>query len=418
MDISNTPNVQERAPLSVPSRIFCCIILFLCSGVIPVLPFYINQLQPEQAFSGFTVPAYIGIGTLVLCAVFFLIYCRKPVFLACAAIATVLIFVFSPYFSVLFLALLGGAIAGAALMADARGYAYALYALPVIAAYAVAFFLTGSPILAMLALLPACAAIALGICTRKKISIIVTIGTVTAALAAAIIIFLTVDLLVAGMPFSIEGIKAVIKDVHAWTSAQYRDALTLMMELSEEWAAQISQMFGGEVTPEKLTEFCDSVASATLGFVPGTAIMLLWLFSFIAQRGYTALLVKNLPKQSYPKHLIEYAPSVPTAVFLILCYAVLLISALLPNGETVAFIAINVLLVLIPLLSVSGLLSIIANIKHATFKWPLILTYVIAVIFLGIGIIPMLSFFGAFGVIMQALAKLLEKKMNSSNGGQ
>ena len=418
MDISNPPTVQERAPLSVPFRIFCCIVLFLCSGTIPVLPYYINQLQPEQAFSGFTIPAYIGIGTLVLCAIFFLILCRKPVFLVCTAVAAVLIFVFSPYLSVLFLALLGASIAGAALLADARGYVYALYALPVIAAYALSFFLTSSPILAMLALLPACAAIALGICTRKKISVIVTIGTTSAVLAFAILIFLAVDLLVAGMPFSVEGIKGVIKDVHTWTSAQYAQALTLMMEASKEWAAQITQMFGGEVTPEKMTEFCDSVASATLGFAPGTAIMLLWIFSFIAQRGYTALLVRGLPKQSYPRHLIEYAPSLPTAVFLILCYAVMLISALLPGGETVAFIAINVLLVLIPLLSVSGILGIIANIKRATFKWPMIITYLIAVIFLGIGIIPMLSFFGAFGVIMQALAGWIERKMKSSNGGQ
>ena len=87
-------------------------------------------------------------------------------------------------------------------------------------------------------------------------------------------------------------------------------------------------------------------------------------------------------------------------------------------AETVAFIAINVLLVLIPLLSVSGILGIIANIKRATFKWPMIITYLIAVIFLGIGIIPMLSFFGAFGVIMQALAGWIERKMKSSNGGQ
>ena len=125
-----------------------------------------------------------------------------------------------------------------------------------------------------------------------------------------------------------------------------------------------------------------------------------------------------MDKKDYPFHLTAYAPSVPTAIFTILCYAALLVSSLLPQGETLVFIALNLLLSLMPLMSVCGILSIVANIKRATVKWPLFVTYALAIFFLGIGVIPMVAFFGSFAVITNAIASALEKKFTDFKGGQ
>lgn len=416
MDISNNPSpAATKQPLSTFLRAVCCAILSLCSTVLAVLPYYIS-LADEQTNAGMAVPTAITLGVLALCLVFVLIFCKKPVFMTCALIGTVLTSLLGLWMGAWFAALLCATLTGAALLATAKGAGYLLFAIPVPAAYAVALLITHDPLLCLSVLLPALGAIAMSICHRKKISIIISVGTVTGTLAVSVLLLLGVELIIGGMPPSIEGITEVIKAYHAMLSAQFSEVMQLMME-NKETAAQITQILGGEISAEAMTEFSDSVATASLGLVPGTAIMVLWLFSFIAHRGFTALLVKDLTPEQYPAHLGQYAPSVPSAVLMMLSYLALLIFSMLPNGEIAAFITLNVLLVLTPMMSVSGILGIVANLKRAPIKWPLILTYVLAVLFLGIWILPMLAFFGAFAVIMQAIAKAIEQKMNSSQGG-
>ena len=413
MDISNTPDAQvQRQPLSVIKRVFCTLIFLACQLVIPVLIHYINLVDPES-MTGLNVPSALALGTLALCTVFALTLCRKPLFLTCCTLGMVVSFLISPWFCALFASLLCAVVSGAALLADAKGTAYLPFALCAPAAFAVSFFLTGSLLLSLLSLIPALGALALAVSFRKKFSIIVSVGIITGTLTVSLVLLLLANLLVAGMPFSVQGISDAIKTFHASISSLFAEALQMMAE-TEELTVQVEQMLGGKLDAKVIAEFSDSVAYAVLGMLPGCLIMLLWLISFTAHRGFTAILIMGQPQEVCPEHLSQYAPSLPTAVLMILCYGVLLVTSMIPAAEAVLFIALNLLFVLMPILAVSGIAGIIQSIKRAPVKWPLFLTYAISVLFLGIAVIPMLSFFGAFGVIMQAITKALEKKMNGT----
>lgn len=413
MDISSTPEAQaQRKPLSVSKRIFCALIFLACQIVIPVLIHYINLVDPES-MAGLNIPSAIALGTLALCTAFALTLCRKPLFLTCSALGLGVSFLVSPWFCALFASLLCAVVSGAALLADAKGSAFLPFIICVPAAFLVSFVLTKSLLLSLLSLIPALGALALAVSFRKKCSVIVSVGIVTGTLTVSLLLVLLAELLAAGMPFSVQGISDAVKAFHASISSLFAEALQMMAE-TEELAVQVEQMLGGKLDAATITEFSDSVAYAMLGMLPGCLIMLIWLVSFTAHRGFTAILIMGQPQKVCPEHLSQYAPSVPTAVLMILCYGVLLVTSMIPAAEVVLFIALNLLLVLMPILAVSGIAGIISNVKRAPVKWPLLLTYAIAVLFLGVAVIPMLSFFGAFGVIMQAITKALESKMNNS----
>lgn len=413
MDISSTPEAQaQRKPLSVSKRIFCALIFLACQIVIPVLIHYINLVDPES-MAGLNIPSAIALGTLALCTAFALTLCRKPLFLTCSALGLGVSFLVSPWFCALFASLLCAVVSGAALLADAKGSAFLPFIICVPAAFLVSFALTKSLLLSLLSLIPALGALALAVSFRKKCSVIVSVGIVTGTLTVSLLLVLLAELLAAGMPFSIQGIGDAVKAFHASISSLFAEALQMMAE-TEELAVQVEQMLGGKLDAATITEFSDSVAYAMLGMLPGCLIMLIWLVSFTAHRGFTAILIMGQPQKVCPEHLSQYAPSIPTAVLMILCYGVLLVTSMIPAAEVVLFIALNLLLVLMPILAVSGIAGIISNVKRAPVKWPLLLTYAIAVLFLGVAVIPMLSFFGAFGVIMQAITKALESKMNNS----
>lgn len=413
---SNTPTPSvQRKPLSVKALVFCTIVFLACQIALPVLFHYINLVDPETG-AGLNIPAAISFGILALCAAFALTLCRRPLFLTCSVIGLAASFLISPWFCALFASLLCAIVSGAALLADAKGAAFLPFVIAAPAAYGISFLLTQSPYLSLLSLLPALGALALAVSFKNKLSIIVSIGTVTGTLVGGLVLLILGDLMLAGMPLSVEGITNAVGAFHASISQMFAQALQLMAE-TPELAAQVEQMLGGKLDAETIAQFSESVSYAVLGLMPGCVIMLTWLVTFTAHRGFTAVLLHGQPKEACPEHLSQYTPSVPTAVLMILCYAALLICSMIPAAETVVFIALNLLCVLMPILAVMGISITVTNVKRAPVKWPLILTYAIAFLFLGIAIIPMLSFFGAFGVIMQALAKVIEKKMKDSQGG-
>ena len=400
MDISNNqhPPVQVK-PLSAFAKVFCCIVLFVCSAALALLPYYISTQGIHPA-----VPVAILFAVLALGVTF-------------ALLGGLIVALFGSRLAGLYVALLCGTVAGAALLADAKRAQYLPFGILSVAAFGAVFALTAEPLLAVSALLPALIAVALAICYKKKYSIIIGVGAATGTLAIAYVLLLGAEALTAGMPFSIQGVTDYIKAYHAAVSGMFAESILLMTE-TPELAEQLALMLGGEITPELITDFSDSVATAVVGMLPGVTIMVCWIFCFIAHRGFTAMLVRGMDKKDYPAHLTAYEPSLPTAIFVILCYAALLISSLFPQAEVVTFIALNLVLALLPLMSVCGILSIISNIKQAPVKWPLLLTYALSVIFLGVSVIPMLAFFGAFAVIMQAIARALEQKFNEFKGGQ
>lgn len=407
MDTLTQASPVQRKPLPVFLRILCCIVFLLCSVAVPSLTHFINASavagKPSLTLN---VIVYAVLG---VCLVFAVIFCRKPVFLTCAILSAGLLAWLSPELSAYYVSLLFATLTGAALLTDAKGAWYLLFCLSVPVAFGLATLIAGNPLVGILVLVPAGGAVALAVCDRNKVSFIPSVSITTAAVLTLFAIILFVDLLVAGMPFSIDGVRGVIEDYHASLVEQGKQSIELLIE---------AELFSADITAEQMSEFAKSVATITLCLAPGAYIMLGWVFSFIAHRGYAALTLGKLCAKDCPAHLSAYNPSVPTAVLMLLCYAAMLIGMFFAGGEIVIMIALNLLLVLTPILGVRGIASIIQNFKRATFKWPLIITYAISLFILGLAVVPMLAFFGAFAVILQAIASALEKKMNSSQGGQ
>ncbi len=414
MDISNNQSTQATIkPISTVVKIFCCIVLLACSVALPALTYYIGIEGVNPA-----IPTAISAAVMALCLAFTLTLCKKPLFMGCAVTGVLLLALVSPWFSVMFAALLCAIVACAALTAHAvKGIAYLPVGIVALVSFGTACALTRDPLLAAYALLPVVAGLALGNSYNKKHSIIISIGIASGALLTCYLLLIGASALIAGMPPSVQGVTDYIKAYHTAVSGVFAESLQLMAD-TPELAAQLAPMLGGEITPELITEFSDSVATAVIGMLPGVSIMLVWLLCFVANRGFTALLMRDVDKKDYPAHLTTFEPSVPTAIFMILCYAALMISSFLPQGELAVFISLNLLLALLPLMSVCGILSIISNIKHAPVKWPLLLTYALALFFLGVAVVPMIAFFGSFAVITQAIARALEKKFQDFKGGQ
>lgn len=437
MDISNNQQTQvQPKPLSVMAKILCCVVLFVCSLALPALPYYIGTEGTPSI-----VPVAILLGVLSLCLLFVLTLCRKPVFLVCALVSALATSLLGLGLTGQYVALLCSAVAGAVLFAGASRMQYAAIALISIAAAGAAYALTGSPILAACALLPLLIALALGICHKKQYSIILSVGVATGALLTGLVLLIGADALMAGMPPSVQGLTDYIRSIQASIANLFAESIRLMAdpeaiaeqltplmgpdmpaemiaELAQSMSASATEMLGGDASPESIAAFANDMALTVLGIVPGVAVMLSWIVCFIVHRGMTAALVHGLKKENYPEHLVKYEPSVPTAIFTILCFVALMVSSLFAGAGLIPFIALDLMLALLPLMGICGILGIISNIKQAPVKWPLLLTYALAVIFLGIAVVPMVACFGAFAVITQALTRALEQKFKDFKGGQ
>ena len=413
MELSNNQPIQTQPkPVSAAVKIFCCIVLLICSVALSALTFYIGVEGVNPA-----VPVGIAAGVLLLCAVFTLALCKKPLFLGCSIAGVLLLALVSPWFSVLFAALLCATVAAAAITSDGKPLSYLPAGLAAAAAFGIAIALTRDPMLSLHAFLPVTVGFALSNGYQKQRSVILSVGIATGALLAVSATILAGSALLSGMQPTVAGVKEYIAAYHAAISGIFAESIQLMTD-TPELAEQLAIIFGGEITPELITEFSDSVASAVLGMLPGIAIMLAWILCFIAHRGLTALTMRGVDKKDYPAFLTAFAPSVPTAIFTVLCYAALMICSMIPRAELIVFVALNLLLALMPLMSVCGILSIISNLKNAPVKWPLLLTYGLAIVFLGAAVVPMIAVFGAFAVIMAAVARALEKKFKDMTGEQ
>ena len=413
MELSNNqPKQTQPVPISAATKIFCCVVLLICSVALSSLTFYIGVPGVNPA-----IPVGISAVVTVLCVVFALVFCKGKVFIGCAAAAFLVIALLSPWFSVLFATLLCASIAAAAITSDGKPISYLPAGVAAIAACGISLVLTQDFILAAHAFLPVAVGFALSGSYQKKRSIILSVGIAAGVLLAIYAVILGGGALLSGMQPTVAGVKEYIGTFRAAISGIFAESLQLMAD-TPELGEQLALMLGGEITPALITEFSDSVALAVLGMMPGVSILLAWVLGFIANRGFTAMMMRGVDKKDFPAFLTAYEPSVPTAVFLILCYVTLMIASFIPQGEIVVFIALNLLLALSPMMLVCGMLSIISNIKRAPVKWPLLLMYALAIIFLGVAVVPMVAFFGAFAVITQAIARALEQKFNEFKGGQ
>ena len=420
MDISNNSQSEQSTrspkplkPVSVGAKVFCCIVLLICATVFTVLPHYIGTegINPSLPFA-------ILLATLALSLAFILTLCKGKLFLSCALVGGIAVaLLLGPWLTGLYAALLCASIAAAALTADGKTLSYLPALIAALVGFGISFALTRNPLLAACVLLPVTVGFVLSNSHQKGRSVIVSVGLSAGMLIGECLVLLLGSALLSGMQPTVAGLTEYVKAFHATVSGTLAETMQLMAE-TPEFAEWFALMLEQELTPELIAEFADITASTVIGILPGACIMVAWIFGFIAHRGFTALLVHSADKADYPAHLTAYEPSVPTALFMILCYATLLISSLFVQGEVVSLVALNLVLALMPLMLVCGILSIVSNLKQARVKWPLLLTYALSAVFLGIAVVPMIAFFGAFDVIMKAIARTLEQKFNDFKGEQ
>lgn len=405
-------SAASRTPMSALSRAVCCAVFLICSASLPTL-----WSAPGAADQAAKFATGLSVALLVICAVYALWQCRKPLFLIGLAVCTLFMASLGLSFGALTAALICGICAGGALFSDIKKQHLWLFGLSVPAAYLIALLLTRDPLGALACLLPLCGAVALAICLRKQYSLIVTTGALTGVLIVALITLLLCANAAGGMPLTPDGLRTLIDTYRTVLADGFRQTFDLMME-TPEMAEQLTAIFGESLSAEQLDEIAASYGAMALNMLPGLVGMLLWCVAFVTAKGSIAALLQKTPRESYPAHTTVFSPSLPTAVFYMLCLIGCAITVFFAQLEIVFFICLNILMILSPMMTVTGVLDIVASFKRPHFRFGSIALYVVAAIFLGVGILPLIAVTGAFSVITRTVIKALEKKLNSNKGEQ
>ncbi len=399
-----------RAPLSVGMRILHGAAFAIFSLLIPVVLCVVALAgnDPAAQSPAQTLPFLV----IALAAIFSLIACRRPVYLIGFVLCTLLGAGLGRGLGACTAALICATVAGAALFVDVKPSRAWLFGLGAPAAYLISLILSQSPLISLLALLPLCGAIALSLCLRRKYSLIVSSGALTGTLAASALLLVLIFAAAGGMPLTLDGIRGAIDSFRDMLAESFALTIEAMMELPE-MSAQFTAIFGENLSPEELAEIAKTYGAMMLNLLPGMVGMALWCLSFITLKGTVATLFAKTPRAKYPAYVARFAPSLPTAIFYLLCFFGAIAAAFFPQLEMIFFVLLNVFLILLPMMTVLGILDVLASFRRPHFRLGPIVLYVLAAIFLGIWILPMISITGAFSVISRALIKVLEKKLNS-----
>lgn len=413
LDTTTQNPAAPRAPLSVGTRILHGAAFTIFSLTIPVILAIVGLSGSDPAAQSLaqTLPFLV----IVLAAVFSLVACRRPVYLIGFAICTLICAGIGQGLGACTAALICACVAGGALFTDikpARAWPFGLGAL---AAYLLSLLFTQSPLFSLLALLPLCGAIALAYALRKQHSLIVSTGVLTGTLAVLILILTLVFAVASGMPLTADGVRQAIDDFRVMLTQTFASTLQQMLEMPE-MAAQFSAIFGAELSAEEMAEIASTYGAMALNLLPGMAGMLLWCISFITLKGSIATLFAKTPRAKYPVYVARFDPSLPTAILYLLCLMGALGSAFFAQLEMVFYVLLNVFLILMPMMTILGVLDVLASFRRPHFRFGTIALYVLMAIFLGLWILPLISITGAFSVISRALAKVIEKKLNDYKG--
>ena len=412
---ANSSAPAMRAPLSVAKRILCCAALIIFSLSIPVALFYAGQSVDDLA--AFQYATKICWGIIALGGLFSLVTCRRPVYLIGFALCTLFGAGVGTGIGACTAALICATVAGGALFSDVAPSRSWLFGLGAPVAFAAAALITTSPLLASLSFLPLLGAIALGICQRRQYSLIVSTGAVTATLAVALIAFVLALKVSTGMPLSADGIRAAADAWRADMTKSFALSLEQMLTMpgmQEQFAA----VFGENRTPEQLTEIAETYGTMALNLLPGMLGLALWCVSFISAKGTVSALFCKTPRKGYPAYATRFVPSLPTAIFYVLCLVGCLITVMIPQAELVFFVLLNAFLILAPMMILTGILDVIQSFSRPHFRVGSVIFYVISVVLLGVWILPVISVTGAFSIITRAIFKALEQKLSGHKGGQ
>ncbi len=410
METAPQTPVTPRAPLSVGMRVLHLVAFTIFSLLIPVVLCIVALAGTDPAAQ--SLAGLLPFLIIVSAAVFSLVACRRPVFVIGFALCTLLGAGLGRGLGACTAALICAIASGAALFTDVKPSRAWLFGLGAPAAYLASLVFSRAPLISLVALLPLCGAIALAYCLRKKYSLIVSSGVTTATLAVAILLLTLILSAASGMPLTPDGIRGAIDAFRDMLARTFAQTIEVMMELPE-MSAQFAAIFGENLSAEELAKIADTYGAMALNLLPGMAGMALWCLSFIALKGSIATLYAKTPRTKYPAHVARFAPSLPTAIVYLLCFVGALGSAFFPQLEMIFFVLLNVFLILMPMMTILGVLDVLASFRRPHFRFGSIALYVIMVVFLGIWVLPLVSITGAFSVISHALIKALEKKLSS-----
>ena len=422
MEPNVQPNMQSeqqaapsRAPMTVAMRVMHLIAFTIFPLSIPSVLYLIGIAGDDPAIQ--TVAAALPF--LVICAglLYSLICCRRPVYLIGAVICTLFCAGVAPGFGACGAALICGSVAGGALMADLPAKHLWLPGAAFAIALGASFALTGTSLLCALTLLPLLGAVALGICQRKKYSLIVSTGSMTGALAAGLILYLLALGVSSGMPLTVDGIREALAASRASLTETFVTTLDAMLEMPE-FAEQYTAIFGEALDTEALREVAGVYGAMALNLMPGLIGALLWCISFVSVKGAIATLYRKTPRTAYPAHAARFIPSLPTAIFYLLCLGGSMITLFFPITEMVFFILLNIVLILLPMMTLTGILDVLSSFRRPHGRFATVALWVVALLFLGIWVLPVISITGAFSIISRAIYKALEQKLNSYKGDQ
>lgn len=400
----------SRTPLSVGMRILHLAAFTIFSLLIPVVLGVVALAGNDPAAQSpvATLPFLV----IVLAVIFSLIACRRPVYLIGFVLCTLLGAGLGRGLGACTASLICATVAGTALFTDQKPSRTWPFGFGALAAYLISLVLSQSLLFSLMALLPLCGAVALAFCLRKRYSLIVSSGALTGTLAAALVLLTLIFAAASGMPLTADGIRGAINDFRDMLAQTFSQAIDMMMEMPE-MKTQFTAIFGESLTPEELAEIAKSYGATALNLLPGMVGMALWCLSFVTLKGAIATLFAKTPRAKYPAYAARFTPSLPTAVLYLLCFFGAIGTALVPQLEMVSFVLLNVFLILMPMMTVLGILDVLASFRRPHFRFGSIALYVIMVIFLGIWVLPLISVTGAFSVISRALVKVLEKQLNN-----
>lgn len=410
-----TADKTPRAPMTATMRVLHTVAFTIFCSAIPSVLYLIGIAGDRPTAQ--TAAALLPLITVCLGLLYALACCRRPVFLIGAALCTLFCAGLAPGFGACGAALICASVAGGALIADlptkhlwVPGAAFAL-------SLAACFALTRTPLLCALALLPLLGAVAIGVCQRKQYSLIVTSGSMAGALAAGLVLYLLALGVSSGMPLTPDGIRQAVDSLRSSMTDVFVSTLDTMLELPE-FAEQYAAIFGRDPDTEALREVAGVYGAMALNLMPGLIGALLWCISFVSCKGTVAALYRKTPRTAYPPHAARFVPSLPTALFYLLCLGGSMITLLLPIPEIVFFILLNAVLILLPMMTLTGVLDLLSSFRRPQGRFATVALWVVALLFLGIWVLPVISITGAFSIVSHAIFKALEKKLNSNKGDQ
>lgn len=276
------------------------------------------------------------------------------------------------------------------------------------ASYAFAVLAGGSLMSALIALVPFPAALVLAYCIGKRRNCSTAVGATAATLGCSVLAALSVYVFVSNGRVDFSLLKDAANGLYESLIRQYTEQFEEMLARYAALGYDISKLgiSSSEISETAATVF--SVLPAVFALVVGTA-------SYTAHKYSLALIAASGRSKLACKSSFEFDMSVVSvAVFFIACL-VMTVASYSEGGATVAVIAENVFLTVLPGLSLVGLAVMLGrNRKKKKYIAPTVVAGIMMLILPSL-VLAVLSFIGCSSIIRNTYAKAVSAGNGDKN---